>query len=351
MSLDGPAALVLLRGLHVAALLVLFGSLGFAALALRRAGAPGMHGAARRMAVVAAGLALGLGAAWFLAEAALLSGADGLEQAVAAVPAMLAYLGFARWLLLRLGLLVLMLAGLAVTPADGLRGGRLVGLTALAGVALGVQPWLGHAGAAGGVAGWVLPATEVVHLLGAGLWLGGLPALLAVLVRRHAADPETCLVLWRFSAISLVAVLAIAASGAVQGWFLVGDVPRLTGTGYGRAVLLKTALFVAALALAAANRQVLLPRLADPAAGAAWRRLRGTVWVEAALGLAIVLAAGWLSGLPPGADQTAAAQSWPWLPAGLILLLAIAGALWFARPADLSSFQPSEDAHDRPPSC
>jgi len=321
MSPTGPAVLALLRAGEVAALLVLFGTFGFRALVLPR-GAPGAADPAafgrtlRRVELLAAALALGCGAGWFLDEAALLGGATGLGQAVVTVPAMLVYLGFARWLLARLGMLALILAGLLVTPARGLTGRRFAALFTLAAAALGVQPWLGHAGAAGGLAGAVLPGAELVHLAGAGLWLGGLPALLVVL--RHAGDAETARALRRFSVVSLVAVGAIAAGGAAQGWLLVGGAARLSGTFYGRLVLLKTALFAAALALAAVNRFVLTPRVA---AAPARRRLLRAVAIEAALGLAIVLVAGWLAGLPPGVDQgVVAARVWPWDLAGLIFL-------------------------------
>ncbi len=328
MSPDGPAALALLRGTHVAALLVLAGTLGFRAVVLRGAAAPGL----RRIATAAAALALGLGGAWFLAEAAQLGSARSLGGAIAAVPAMLEYFGFARLLLLRLALLALALAGLAAGPAELPSGWGLAALGGLAGAALGLQPWLGHAGAAGGVAGIVLPGAELVHLAGAALWFGGLPAFAGVL--RRATGAELVRAVPRFSALALAAVLAIAAGGAAEGWVLVGGIARLSGTGYGRAVLLKITLFTAALMLAAVNRLVLTSQLEGPAADLARGRLRGTVAVETVLGLAIVLAAGWLAGQPPGADLTAVALSWPWRSAGLIVLIAGAGALWFARPAD-----------------
>jgi len=350
VTLTGPAALALLRAGQVAALLVLFGTLAFRAWMLGRAVTPALGRALRKTELVAAAVALGCGAAWFLAEAALLGDARSLGQAIATLPAMLDYLGFARWLLTRLGLLVLVLAGAALGPAEGLRGWRFWVLFVLAGAALGIEPWLGHAGAAGGAAGAALPGAELIHLAGAGLWLGGLPALLVVL--RHGTDAAAGRTLRLFSTVSLGAVLAIAAGGAAQGWFLVGGLARLSGTGYGRVVLLKTALFVAALTLAAVNRLVLIPRLDGVGAAVARARLRGSVAIEAGLGLAIVLAAGWLAGLPPGVDQAAAgARFWPWLPAGLIVVLAIAGALWFARPAASSEVQVSGVAHDRPPAC
>jgi len=336
------AVLALLRGTHVAALLVLAGTFGFRAVVLRGAPAPGL----RRIAILAAVLALGLGGAWFLMEAAQLGRADSLAGAFATVPAMLTYFAFARLLLLRLGLLTLALAGLLAVPAALPSGWRLVLLAGLACVALGVQPWLGHAGAAAGVTGAVLVGAELMHLAGAALWLGGLPAFAFAL--RRMTGRGLVRTVQRFSALALAAVLAIALGGAVEGWILVGGFARLSGTGYGQTVLVKTALFAAALCLAAVNRLVLTGRLDGPAAALAHRRLRATVAVETALGMAIVLTAGWLADLPPGADLTAVARSWPWRVAGLIVLLAGAGALWFARPVGRSHSLQAGAVHDRP---
>lgn len=342
MNPGGMAALALLRGTHVAALLVLAGTFGFRAVVLRGAPAPGL----RRIAIMAAALALGLGGAWFLVEAAQLGRADSLAGAFATVPAMLTYFAFARLLLLRLGLLTLALAGLLAVPAALSSGWRLVLLAGLACGALGVQPWLGHAGAAAGVTGAVLVGAELVHLAGAALWLGGLPAFAVAL--RRTTGRELVRAVQRFSALALGAVVAIALGGAVEGWFLVGGVARLSGTGYGQAVLVKTALFAAALCLAAMNRLVLTGRLDGPGAALAHQRLRATVAIETALGLAIVLTAGWLSDLAPGADLTAVARSWPWLVAGVIIVLAGLGALWFARPADPTRVRQLGVVHDRP---
>ena len=318
MSLAGPIPLALLRGGHVAALLVLCGTLGFRALILPGLGAAVPADRLRRLAMLSAALALALGAAWFLAEAAAVSGISRPMALLGALPSVLAYLGFARLLALRLGLLILLLACLAFLPAGRLGGWRLGGICATAGGALALQPWLGHAGAAGGRAGEILPWAELVHLLGAALWLGGLPALRLALGRIAEPGP----MVHRFAAVALAAVLAIAGSGAVQGWYLVGGIGRLTDTGYGRIVLLKMVLFAAALILALANRLVLSHRLDLPAAR---RRLGVSVAIEALAGLGIVEAAGFLAGLPPGADRAGTAPPWPLLvlPAGTLLLAAV----------------------------
>ena len=343
MRLDGPVALALLHGGHVAGLLVLVGTLGAwggppgparAGRPPGRAGQAGTMDGARRWIALGAGMvALALGVAWFLAVTASLNGADSLGATWAMIPTMLAVLRFARLLAWRL-------AGLAVATAllalPGPRGPWRALMAGVLGVlALAVEPWLGHAGAAGGWAGLILPGAELVHLGAAAIWLGALPLLIA---RLRRGDPAALIpLLRRFAATGQIAVAAIAASGVVQGAFLLGGWARLSGTFYGRALLLKTALFAAALALAAVNRFVLTPRVA---AAPARQRLLRAVAIEAGLGLAIVLAAGFLAGLPPGVDQGAvAARIWPWATAGAVVFVFGLVALVLARlpgPAALS---------------
>jgi hypothetical protein len=59
----------------------------------------------------------------------------------------------------------------------------------LAAIALAIQPMLGHAGALGGSIGTTLITSEVLHLLAAGAWLGGLLPLYVTIrtLPHHAA--------------------------------------------------------------------------------------------------------------------------------------------------------------------
>src|SRR5262249_56858630 len=66
----------------------------------------------------------------------------------------------------------------------------------------------------------------------------------------------------RFSTLGLISVGLLIATGIVNGWILAGSVPALIGTGYGRLLLAKVALFFAMVAVAAVNRLRLTPRLA-----------------------------------------------------------------------------------------
>ncbi len=137
----------------------------------------------------------------------------------------------------------------------------------------------------------------------------------------------------RFTWTGLAAVLAIAGSGAFQGWVLAGGPAGFAGTAYGQVALIKTALFVAALVLAAVNGLALTARLGGPDAAGARLRLRRSISIEAALGLMIVLTAAWLANIAPGADLKPSLPPSPLLAAlALPALLAVMGAAWLVRP-------------------
>jgi mono/diheme cytochrome c family protein/uncharacterized membrane protein len=190
------------------------------------------------------------------------------------------------------------------------RAGPVVALV-LAGVAVAMQGAIGHVGAVGGGTGAGLIASEALHLLTAGAWLGSLLPLMLCLRRLSASEAaELCL---NFSPVGIGCVLVLATSGLAQGMELVGSVPALVGTAYGRIALLKIALFVVALGFASRNRLTLTERLVDADPEAARRQLVRSIGAETVIGLAIVMAAGFLASTTPGAHEQ---PDWPfpWRP-------------------------------------
>jgi copper transport protein len=103
----------------------------------------------------------------------------------------------------------------------------------------------GHGAASGRV---VDIGVDVVHVLAAGTWVGGL-AVLVVLGR--AVEPRA---LRRFSGAALVSVAALVTSGVVSSLVHVQQVSQLWGTRYGQILCLKLVLVGAALAAAAVSR-------------------------------------------------------------------------------------------------
>ena len=92
---------------------------------------------------------------------------------------------------------------------------------------MGSLAWSGHAGGTPGIDGDIHVASDFLHLIAAGAWLGGLlPLTLLLASARYAQDPSTLLLLraatFRFSTVGLIAVGTLLATGivnaAIYGW-------------------------------------------------------------------------------------------------------------------------------------
>lgn len=169
----------------------------------------------------------------------------------------------------------------------------------------------GHVARQGPVA---VPALAL-HLLAVGAWAGGLgyAAILWPAWSRADADIKGAIVaraIPRFSALALASVLVIAVTGLYVAILLFPGVTDVALSAYGQALLLKTALFGALVALGAANRRT-LARVAHAAVGDSVSRGRGllrTMRRELWLALAALLAAATMLEVgPPGVALTAAA--------------------------------------------
>jgi putative copper resistance protein D len=172
----------------------------------------------------------------------------------------------------------------------------------LAAVFTGSISLLGHAGASEGGRRSVMLTADVAHLLAVSGWPAGLLPF-ALLLRRYmraGALKAAHVAARRFSAMSLVAVGVIVASGLVNAFFLVGSFHALVATDYGRLLMIKLSMFAAAACLGARNLLVHEPRLetAPEASGA----MACKVWVEVALGTLIVVVVAIMGTLPPGSS-------------------------------------------------
>jgi copper resistance protein D len=184
----------------------------------------------------------------------------------------------------------------------------------LAAAFLGMLAWAGHGGATPGNEGNVHVSADFIHLIAAGAWLGGLVPLVLLLEYLRRSGEEgwagvACDVTRRFSNLGIVAVGALLLSGLINVWFLVGSMGGLIGTSYGRLLLLKVALFVAMVCLAAVNRLRLLPGLSTAAASKsgnldvhAVQALQRNTIFEILLGLAVISIVGMLGITPPASD-------------------------------------------------
>jgi putative copper resistance protein D len=173
----------------------------------------------------------------------------------------------------------------------------------LAAALVGSLTWAGHAIGASGFEGIIHPAADVLHLVAAAAWVGTLP-LLALLLAAAEGNAASVAMMraatLRFSTLGIVSVGTLLATGIVNTWYLVGSVPALSGTPYGRLLIVKVAMFFGMLALATVNRFRLTPQMAwDKTAAAALRQLRRNAVLESLLGAGIVLIVAIMGTLPP----------------------------------------------------
>lgn len=193
-------------------------------------------------------------------------------------------------------------------------------LVAAGSVAVATLAWSGHAGATEGMAGIIHRVSDISHMIAAAIWIGAIGAfLLLISPQRMREWPNGHRVAARsmdqFSRIGTICVLFIAATGLINGQFIVGitNIARALGAPYGQLLLAKLALFGLMLALAAANRWHLTPVFAaavahgetegiDPEAALA--AMRRSLLIEASAALAILALVAWFATLEPfvGAD-------------------------------------------------
>jgi putative copper resistance protein D len=199
-------------------------------------------------------------------------------------------------------LFAFLLIGACLAPLARRRMPAILVLSLLLLVSLG---WVGHAVEGQGVARFVHQINQMVHLLAAGLWLGGLVPLTWLLGRARSPSGAAWIsvardVVPRFSHMGYVAVALLAATGAINTLLLVGSVEALAGTPYGRLLSLKILLFLVMVVLALINRFRLLPRLRrEPQPSAPLAALARSVLFEQALGFAVLAVVSVLGTWPP----------------------------------------------------
>ena len=120
----------------------------------------------------------------------------------------------------------------------------------------GVQTWLG------------VPAATV-HLLAMALWLGGLALLLVACSARRAR--RWCRSLPRFSRLALGCFVVLGVTGVYLAWRQSGELAALPATEFGRLLLIKSAIVLVIVGLAALSRRAVRAAAATSRGGCAGR--------------------------------------------------------------------------------
>jgi len=142
----------------------------------------------------------------------------------------------------------------------------VLGLLGLGCAYLAITPALaGHASIQSPTA--VFFASDVLHVLAASVWVGGIACLLLVLpgATRQLEGPERSRLLLatlaRFSPLALASVIAIALTGVLQAYIDVRSITGLLHTTYGTLILIKIALLILLIGLGWVNRERIIPAL------------------------------------------------------------------------------------------
>ena len=189
---------------------------------------------------------------------------------------------------------------------------RLLPAAGVCAVVLVVAPAFGGHALDRGSPAWVAVPVDLLHLGSAAVWIGGLVALLSLLRGAVGDDAVRVAAARRFSTVALAAVVVLAASGVGRALTELDSVSQIWSTSYGRALIVKTVLFLPLLAVGRVNRAVL---------SRASARLARPILIELAVLAAIIATVGVLTDLRPGSEaprkapKASAAYSRPGAPA------------------------------------
>ena len=129
------------------------------------------------------------------------------------------------------------------------------------------------------------PAADLLHLAGAAVWLGGVASL--ALARVGTVQ--------RFAQWALPAVVTVALGGAARALTELSSISQIWTTSYGRALIVKSALFAIVLAIA-------------------WLARRGLLLVQLAVLVVLATTVGVLTNLRPGRAEASRAVTQSTVP-------------------------------------
>ena len=305
------------RAIHFAATILVAGVVLFAIFVAAPAWRGGGDSAAAsniraRLAVIAwIGLALALisGAAWLVLTAAAMS-----DQRVAQIFSdgvlwtVLSQTTFGRAWLIRFVLACALAATLPalLSPRDRKTPWIEAAAAIPAATFAGALAWSGHAAGGLGSETVIHPAADGLHLIAAAAWVGALLPLIVLFAAAGADDASLAIARTataRFSILGIASVGTLLATGIVNTFYLAGSAPALLHTDYGRLLLIKIALFLLMVAIAAVNRFRLTPQLLQHASIAAsrdaLRQLRRNAAIETLAGAAVIAIVAALGTMPP----------------------------------------------------
>lgn len=138
---------------------------------------------------------------------------------------------------------------------------------------------------------FLVRASSLVHVVAAGVWVGGVIVMVQVLARRKrlgaALDAGPMAI--RFSRVASVSLVAVALAGVALAWAILDSPGEIVTTSWGRLLILKLLAVGTAASMGAYNHLVVIPVLEAYGADAdASERLRRVMRVEAVVLVGVV---------------------------------------------------------------
>jgi putative copper resistance protein D len=206
------------------------------------------------------------------------------------------------WLLRLVVAVLLFVAVLVPQTRQYQRNSATAIIAALAAALLASQGWIGHPAAIAGTERDLVIAAYIVHVVSAGIWIGGLVPLAVLLVSARRVGGKAVaaadLALHRFSAVGMVAAAGVLAGGIVNAYSRLDSLAAFANSDWGRVLACKIVLFLGLIGFASINRFILLPRLAarpEPTMAS----LARSIAFEQVAGVLALFAAAWLGILMP----------------------------------------------------
>jgi copper transport protein len=111
---------------------------------------------------------------------------------------------------------------------------------------------------------WLRVPADMLHLLAASIWFGGIVQLQGVASASYATHPAVYPAVHRFARLAFASVVTLVVTGTIAAWLEIGmDVDELFGSTYGQLVLLKVVLLGLTIPLAMANQRRHVPALQE----------------------------------------------------------------------------------------
>jgi copper transport protein len=183
----------------------------------------------------------------------------------------------------------------AYRTAGRLRAWLLWGAAIAAGATMLVHVEAGHASAITSWT-WVAVGSQWIHFIAAGIWIGGLGALLLA-IRGLEGDVRGRAVR-RYSAMAGFTLLAVVVTGVVRAITEIDSWSELFSSGYGRAILIKVILLCGLAGLGAINRYRNVPQSSSSVLG-----LQRISRIEIGVASVVIAVAAVLASISPPAED------------------------------------------------